>query len=127
LVYQEQIMRILNRLGGIELSSAYACIKAISKKKQDVIGQRQAEFIRGARERGVDRDTAAGIFGLIAEFGKYGFNKCLVGGTTLSDALTGERTTLEELFRSRRPFNVHALGEDGRLRPRAVTDVVWNG
>ena len=37
LVYQEQIMRILNRLGGIELSSAYACIKAISKKKHDVI------------------------------------------------------------------------------------------
>ena len=35
MVYQEQIMRILNRLGEIELSSAYACIKAISKKKQD--------------------------------------------------------------------------------------------
>ena len=35
MVYQEQIMRILNRLGGIELASAYACIKAISKKKQD--------------------------------------------------------------------------------------------
>ena len=33
MVYQEQIMRILNRLGGIELSSAYQCIKAISKKK----------------------------------------------------------------------------------------------
>src|SRR5262249_33623400 len=32
MVYQEQVMRILNRLGGIELSSAYACIKAISKK-----------------------------------------------------------------------------------------------
>src|SRR5207244_2909320 len=34
MVFQEQIMRVLNRLGGIELSSAYACIKAISKKKQ---------------------------------------------------------------------------------------------
>ena len=28
-VYQEQIMRVLNRLGGIELSVAYALIKAI--------------------------------------------------------------------------------------------------
>src|SRR5207248_3941816 len=28
MTYQEQIMRILNRLGGIELASAYACIKA---------------------------------------------------------------------------------------------------
>ena len=34
MVYQEQIMRILNRLGGIELSKAYACIKAISKKNR---------------------------------------------------------------------------------------------
>src|SRR5207244_4358328 len=34
LVYQEQCMRVLNRLGGIELASAYACIRAISKKKQ---------------------------------------------------------------------------------------------
>jgi len=41
MVYQEQIMRILNRLGGIELSSAYACIKAISKKKHDIIDQRK--------------------------------------------------------------------------------------
>src|SRR4029078_7100491 len=31
MVYQEQVMRILNRLGDIELSSAYSCIKAISK------------------------------------------------------------------------------------------------
>ncbi len=34
MVYQEQVMRILNRLGGIQLASAYTCIKAISKKKQ---------------------------------------------------------------------------------------------
>ena len=37
MVYQEQVMRILNRLGGIELSQAYACIKAISKKKHEII------------------------------------------------------------------------------------------
>src|SRR5262249_42178506 len=62
MVYQEQIMRILNKLGGIELSSAYACIKAISKKKQDIIDQRHAEFLKGARERGVSEDVARDIF-----------------------------------------------------------------
>ena len=51
LVYQEQIMRIVNRLGGIELSRAYACIKAISKKKQEIIDQRRAEFSKGAQAR----------------------------------------------------------------------------
>ncbi len=39
MVYQEQVMRILNRLGGIDLSQAYATIKAISKKKAEVIAQ----------------------------------------------------------------------------------------
>ena len=66
---------ILNRLGGIELASAYACIKAISKKKQDIIDQRQAEFIKGAQERGVSEETAEEIFELIVKFGGYGFNK----------------------------------------------------
>src|SRR5438445_5077167 len=74
MVYQEDVMRILNRLGGIELSSAYACIKAISKKKQDVIEQRRAEFLKGALERGVREQTAKEIFDQITFFGGYGFN-----------------------------------------------------
>jgi DNA polymerase-3 subunit alpha len=75
MTYQEQIMRILNRLGGIELSSAYACIKAISKKKQELIDQRRAEFLKGAQQRGVGEATAKEIFDLITFFGGYGFNK----------------------------------------------------
>ena len=48
-------MRILNRLGGIELSSAYACIKAISKKKEDIIDARRAEFVTGRQEARPER------------------------------------------------------------------------
>jgi DNA polymerase-3 subunit alpha len=73
--YQEQIMRILNRLGGIELSSAYACIKAISKKKEEIINARRVDFLKGAQERGVSERTAVEIFDLICYFGGYGFNK----------------------------------------------------
>lgn len=75
MVFQEQVMRILNRLGGIDLSSAYACIKAISKKKHEVINQRRTEFMAGAQERGVSATTAGEIFGLITHFGGYGFTK----------------------------------------------------
>jgi DNA polymerase-3 subunit alpha len=75
MVYQESVMRILNRLGGIELSSAYACIKAISKKKQEIIDARKADFIKGAQERGVNREVAEDIFAKIVYFGGYGFNK----------------------------------------------------
>ena len=75
LVYQEAIMRILNKLGGIELASAYACIKAISKKKPDIIAARKADFIKGGIERGIEGKTAEGIFDLIELFGGYAFNK----------------------------------------------------
>lgn len=75
MIYQEQIMRILNRLGGIELSRAYATIKAISKKKTEVIDAGRDQFIKGAIERGMERDRAVKIFDLIVFFGGYGFNK----------------------------------------------------
>jgi DNA polymerase-3 subunit alpha len=75
MVFQEQVMRILNRLGGIELSRAYATIKAISKKKADVIAQGRDQFAKGAVERGMERDRALKIFDLIEYFGGYGFNK----------------------------------------------------
>ena len=48
MVYQEQVMRILNRLGGIKLANAYSCIKAISKKKLEMIAKFREEFVEGA-------------------------------------------------------------------------------
>jgi DNA polymerase-3 subunit alpha len=74
MVFQEDVMRILNLLGGIELNSAYACIKAISKKKTDIIDQRRIEFLKGTAERGVAADVAIDIFDKIVFFGGYGFN-----------------------------------------------------
>ncbi|MGH7225663.1 MAG: DNA polymerase III subunit alpha, partial [Gemmataceae bacterium] len=75
MVFQEQVMRILNRLGGIELSSAYACIKAISKKKEEIINARRVDFVKGAQQRGVSKDIAEDIFAKIVYFGGYGFNR----------------------------------------------------
>jgi len=75
MVYQEQIMRILNRLGGIELAKAYACIKAISKKNFEIINARKADFVAGAIEREMSEEKANEIFDLIVKFGGYGFNK----------------------------------------------------
>ncbi len=55
MVYQEQVMRILNRLGGIELSDAYSCIKAISKKKLATIAKFREQFIDGTVEQGAEK------------------------------------------------------------------------
>ena len=75
MVYQEQVMRILNRLGGIELADAYKCIKAISKKKLETIAKYQSQFLEGAGEKGLDQKKAEEIFALIEHFAGYGFNK----------------------------------------------------
>ena len=75
MVYQEQVMRILNRLGGIELANAYTCIKAISKKKEALISQNREQFIAGATERGLKKNEAEEFWQLIIKFAGYGFNK----------------------------------------------------
>lgn len=75
MVYQEQVMRILNRVGGIELANAYKCIKAISKKKLETIAKFRDEYVKGAQERGIDVDVAVRLFELIEKFAGYGFNK----------------------------------------------------
>jgi DNA polymerase-3 subunit alpha len=75
MVYQEQVMRILNRLGEIELASAYTCIKAISKKKEALIAQNESKFIEGATEKGLSDKQAREMWEMILKFAGYGFNK----------------------------------------------------
>ena len=75
MVYQEQVMRILEQLGGIELSSAYTCIKAISKKKLETIASFRQQFVEGAKAQGLAKGQAEELFGLIEKFAGYGFNK----------------------------------------------------
>jgi DNA polymerase-3 subunit alpha len=75
MVYQEQVMQVLHRLGGIPLRGAYSIIKAIGKKKASTIDAARADFLAGAAERGVDRRQADELFELILRFAGYGFNK----------------------------------------------------
>jgi DNA polymerase III subunit alpha len=75
LVYQEQVSRLVNRLGGIELKQAFRLAKAISKKKTQMIESMREPFVKGCAEKGVARQTAEEIFENILRFGGYAFNK----------------------------------------------------
>ncbi|MEM8677856.1 MAG: DNA polymerase III subunit alpha [Planctomycetota bacterium] len=75
MVYQEQVMRILNRLGDIPLASAYTCIKAISKKKEAIIAANFEQFIEGSVANGLDKKKANALWEMILKFAGYGFNK----------------------------------------------------
>jgi len=75
MTYQEQVMRICNRLGDIPLREAYKLIKAISKKKARIIARERERFISGCSKKGLTQQQAEQIFELIERFAGYGFNK----------------------------------------------------
>ncbi|MDA1016637.1 MAG: DNA polymerase III subunit alpha [Planctomycetota bacterium] len=75
MVYQEQVMRILNRVGTVPLSGAYQCIKAISKKKEKIIASFHDTYMSGAESNGISTKVAQELWDLIIAFAGYGFNK----------------------------------------------------
>ncbi len=83
MVYQEQVSRLVNRLGGLELKRAFRLAKAISKKKSRMIEKERESFLDGAQASGVPRKTAQEIFDNIVKFGEYAFNKAHSTGYAL--------------------------------------------
>lgn len=127
ILYQEQVMRIANQIAGLSMTDADALRKAMGKKNAALMEKYRPKFIEGFVAKGAAPEIAQQVWDQIAFFAEYGFNKCVSGNTTIVDATTGERTTVRELYERLRPFTIHALGEDWRLQPRRVLDVVPNG
>lgn len=75
IVYQEQIIEILKRVGGFSYSKADIIRRAMSKKKEEVIKKYESEFIIGAKENGYSEKVSKDIYDLILKFANYGFNK----------------------------------------------------
>jgi DNA polymerase-3 subunit alpha len=83
MVYQEQVSRLVNRLGNVPLRRAFRLAKAISKKKESMIEAEHGPFITGAVSNGVSRETAEEVFQDILKFGGYAFNKAHSTGYAL--------------------------------------------
>jgi DNA polymerase-3 subunit alpha len=75
IVYQEQVMQIVQSIGGFSLGEADLIRRAMGKKKIDYMKQKAEEFAQGAVNQGLDRSHAIELFGLIEKFAGYGFNK----------------------------------------------------
>ena len=76
LVYQEQAMRIAQKLAGFNLQEADDLRKAIGKKKADLMAKIRVKFIDGCKEVGmVSAESAEEIFGWIEKSARYSFNK----------------------------------------------------
>ena len=87
MVYQEQVMEIVRKMGGYSLGRADLVRRAMSKKKADVMAQERKNFIHGivdedgkvlvdgAIRRGVSESVANDIFDEMMDFAEYAFNK----------------------------------------------------
>lgn len=75
IVYQEQVMKIASDLAGFSLAEADTLRRAISKKTPEIMAEARHNFVNGAAEKNIGRETADKIFNQIEYFAGYGFNK----------------------------------------------------
>jgi DNA polymerase III subunit alpha len=75
IVYQEQVMFILQKLAGFTLGQADVTRKAMGKKKKSLMDAELAKFTTGALARGYDPAVVEHMSEQIATFARYGFNK----------------------------------------------------
>lgn len=83
IVYQEQVMKIAQVMGGYSLGQADILRRAMGKKIQAEMDKQQDIFVQGAIENDVDEEKAEAIFQLVNKFAGYGFNKSHATGYAL--------------------------------------------
>ncbi|TNB55710.1 DNA polymerase III subunit alpha [Campylobacter helveticus] len=75
IVYQEQVMQIVQIIGGFSLGGADVVRRAMGKKDPEKMKKLKDEFADGAVKQGYDRAKAEDLWELIVKFAGYGFNK----------------------------------------------------
>ena len=87
IVYQEQVMRIFQDMGGYSLGQADNVRRIMSKKKKDKMALEKEKFIYGwqdpegkksipgALSKGVPKEVAEQVFSEMESFASYAFNK----------------------------------------------------
>lgn len=82
IVYQEQVMQIVQELAGYSLGRSDMVRRAMSKKKADVMAKERENFINGLGDsvpgcvkNGIPANIANIIFDEMTDFAKYAFNK----------------------------------------------------
>ncbi|MDD7552478.1 MAG: DNA polymerase III subunit alpha [Candidatus Cryptobacteroides sp.] len=74
-VYQEQVMRLSQKLAGFSKGKADKLRKAMGKKQKDVLDSLKGAFMKGATANGYPQDILEKIWKDWEAFAKYAFNK----------------------------------------------------
>ena len=74
-LYQEQVMQIVQVLAGFTLGQADLLRRAMGKKKHELLMAQKEIFLQGCEKNGIAAELANHIFDLLTHFADYGFNK----------------------------------------------------
>lgn len=75
IVYQEQIMQIVQTIAGFSLADADLVRKAMSKKNPTKLKELKQNFVNNAIQLGHSKEKVERLYDLILRFSNYGFNK----------------------------------------------------
>src|SRR6266516_3230104 len=80
MVYQEQIITLLQRVAGYSPGEADIVRKAIGKKIDALMRKEEPRFLAGCKQRGLTDDQAKELWRLIQPFAGYSFNRAHAAG-----------------------------------------------
>ena len=75
MVYQEQLMKVAQKIAGFSLSEADILRKAVGKKIMKLLLEQKEKFINGAIGKGTKKEVAEKLWEWVLPFARYGFNK----------------------------------------------------
>jgi DNA polymerase-3 subunit alpha len=75
MVYQEQIIVLLQLIAGYSAGQADLVRKAIGKKKRDIMAAEEPKFVEGCKKQGLTDAQAKKLWEQIQPFADYSFNK----------------------------------------------------
>lgn len=128
-IYQEQVMRIAQKVAGYTLAQADLLRRAMGKKKRYIIDAEFVPFSAGMKANGYSDAAIKTLWDILVPFSDYAFNKCITGDAlvTLKD---GSRVSIADLYAAwttkAGEYELSAIA-DGHFTHDRVVDVVQNG
>jgi DNA polymerase-3 subunit alpha len=75
IVYQDQVLLIVQAFAGYSLGEADIVRKAMGKKVPEIMKKEMQRFLSGAKKKGFSKEVAEQVWNLIEPFAGYAFNK----------------------------------------------------
>ncbi len=143
MIFQEQVLKIVQELAGYSPEEADNLRKIIGKKLVEKMVEEEKRFKEKMEDR--DPEKVDLLWREIVEHGEYSFNLCISGDTVVEKSAAGKHEgkeiTIAEMYRrmheEKGPVgkkyrrcgypDILSLYPDGRLRPQKIKDIYKNG